>query len=130
MMKTIKTSKTVPVGELAGTSLDWAVAKCDSIEVEYIDDGRTRCLLRLSPFTILYSPSTNWTQGGSIIERDGISLRPHDHHVHKWSAEHPLGSAKSRLSSFSTGPSPLVAAMRCYMTGKLGDSIEIPEEII
>ena len=28
-----------------------------------------------------------------------------------------------------TGPAPLVAAMRCYVANKLGDEVEIPEEL-
>ncbi len=27
------------------------------------------------------------------------------------------------------GPTPLIAAMRCYVASKLGDEIEIPEEL-
>lgn len=67
-MTKIKTS------ELTKVTLDWAVAKCETLEVEYINDGITRCLLRVSPFTSRYSPSTDWAQGGPIIEREKISL--------------------------------------------------------
>jgi len=28
-----------------------------------------------------------------------------------------------------TGPTPLIAATRCYVASKLGDDIEIPEEL-
>jgi hypothetical protein len=28
------------------------------------------------------------------------------------------------------GPTPLIAAMRCYVASKLGDEIEIPEELL
>jgi len=27
------------------------------------------------------------------------------------------------------GPTPLIAAMRCYVASKLGDEVEIPEEL-
>jgi hypothetical protein len=27
------------------------------------------------------------------------------------------------------GPTPLIAAMRCYVASKLGDEIDIPEEL-
>ena len=29
----------------------------------------------------------------------------------------------------SFGPTPLIAAMRCYVTSKLGDEVEIPEAL-
>jgi hypothetical protein len=28
------------------------------------------------------------------------------------------------------GPTPLIAAMRCYVASKLGDTVEIPEELL
>lgn len=28
------------------------------------------------------------------------------------------------------GPTPLIAAMRCYVASKLGDEVEIPEELL
>jgi hypothetical protein len=27
------------------------------------------------------------------------------------------------------GPTPLIAAMRCYVASKMGDEIELPEEV-
>ena len=27
------------------------------------------------------------------------------------------------------GPTPLIAAMRCYVASKLGDEVEVPEEL-
>jgi hypothetical protein len=31
--------------------------------------------------------------------------------------------------SESEGPTPLIAAMRCYVASKLGDEVEIPSEL-
>lgn len=28
------------------------------------------------------------------------------------------------------GPTPLIAAMRCFVASKLGDEVEIPEELV
>ena len=28
------------------------------------------------------------------------------------------------------GPTPLIAAMRCYVASKLGDEVEVPEELL
>jgi hypothetical protein len=28
------------------------------------------------------------------------------------------------------GPTPLVAAMRCYVASKLGDTVEIPDDLV
>jgi hypothetical protein len=40
-----------------------------------------------------------------------------------WKAERYVGSAHT----YGYGPTPLIAAMRCYVASKLGDDIEIPE---
>jgi hypothetical protein len=31
--------------------------------------------------------------------------------------------------AWAKGPTPLIAAMRCYVTLKLGDEVEVPEEL-
>lgn len=109
----------IKTSELIDEKLDWAVAKCWDVEVEYINDGITRCLLKVAPFTGIYAPSTNWSQGGPIIERHVFELR--DLSDDGWEA---VG-----MSATITGPTPLIAAMRCYVASKLGDEIEIPEEL-
>lgn len=123
----------IKTSELTGPALDWAVAKCEGVEVEHINDGITRCLLRVSPFTGRYSPSTDWLQGGPIIEREGIT-------VSKYS---PAALVESGCEWFSTtwdstgsmyrvleGHTPLIAAMRYYVASRLGDEVEIPEDLI
>ena len=75
------------------------------------------------------SPSTNWAQGGPIIEREVISLVFLGDH---WVASTPnpeakLGDGRDPLEAY--GPTPLIAAMRCYVSSKLGDEVELPEEL-
>jgi hypothetical protein len=64
-------------------------------------------------------PSTDWSQGGPIIERERISIT---HQVGRWAAQ-------TDDDLFAYGPTPLIAAMRCYVASKLGDEVEIPEEL-
>lgn len=68
------------------------------------------------------TPSTDWAQGGPIIEREHIGtyhfVLPED----GWAAsvfDDPI----------YVGPTPLIAAMRCYVASKLGDEVEVPEEL-
>ena len=68
--------------------------------------------------------ATDWAEGGPIIEREQISLG------HQPSA--PDGSkwySTNRQGAFGISNTPLIAAMRCYVASKLGDEIEIPEEL-
>jgi hypothetical protein len=43
----------------------------------------------------------------------------------KWQAECNSNDYHNRQH----GPTPLIAAMRCYVASKLGDAVEIPEEL-
>lgn len=69
-----------------------------------------------------YAPehSTNWSQGGPIIERERFLLRTTGN---TW-------MAYSYDQKFQYGPTPLIAAMRCYVASKLGDEVNIPEELL
>ena len=104
--------------ELTGAALDWAVAKC----VGHIDDETI--IRRLDPdeegWCIAYS--TDWAQGGAIIEQEGMQL---------WKGGTWCASLDQSFNpqDFQTGTTPLIAAMRCYVASKLGDEVEIPEEL-
>ncbi len=103
--------------ELTGAALDWAVAKCEGRAFEavesfmtYHDDGEMHY-------------STDWSQGGPIIEREGIRL--HRSMTGQWWA-----GPESDPHRPVDGPTPLIAAMRCYVASRLGDTSDIPEELL
>ena len=100
--------------ELTGAALDWAVAKCEGYRLDLVPEDS-------------YSPSTDWSQGGPIIEREGISI------VQQGDAAEWVASVYNHNEddwhSHTNGPTPLIAAMRCYVASKLGDEVEIPEEL-
>ena len=108
--------------ELEGAALDWAVAKCEGEEVRLIK-GQLETLWTDNG----YKPSTDWSQGGPIIEREGINLDNYAKNP-KWSAWTPAPDRESGEAQ-AYGPTPLIAAMRCYVASKLGDEVEIPEEL-
>lgn len=105
--------------ELTGAALDWAVAKCEGLSPE-ID----QCVLVDSEY---YVPSEDWAQGGPIIEREGMDLHRED--LNKWLARMWWDDENSSGDVQMYGPTPLIAAMRCYVVSKLGDTVEIPEEL-
>jgi hypothetical protein len=105
--------------ELTGAALDRAVAKREgpnSVASCYYDDD-TPLWLEEAPEPE-WKPSTNWSQGGPIIERGLIVISPDPQHG--WRANPYMD-----LTEFY-GPTPLIAAMRCYVASKLGDEVEIP----
>lgn len=110
--------------ELTGTALDWTVAKCEQIQGQNIREGFDGKLLVVDKydFGAPAEYSTNWEQSGPIIEREKISLMystNNDWHVCKGFSPHRHWIAST----------PLIAAMRCYVASKLGDEVEIPEEL-
>ena len=109
--------------ELIGHALDWAVAKCEGITltssgyIEYVVDHLN------SEFT-KYTPSTDWAQGGPIIEREKIQVNP-SISSDAWGAANP---SKDQCV-WVWAETPLIAAMRVYVASKLGDTIEVPEAL-
>jgi len=93
----------IKTAELTGIALDRAVAHALGAP----DDGNG-----------LPYYSTDWAQGGPIIERERIDVL-YEHDL-RWIAVPQKG-----IESY--GPTPLIAAMRCYVASKLGDEVEIPE---
>lgn len=98
--------------ELTGAALDWAVAKCEGVT-----------WTAFPGYTYQHGEghySTNWAQGGPIIEREKIQIK-----------ENGFGHwfAKIGKGNWMRGPTPLIAAMRCYVASKLGEDVSIPEEL-
>ena len=93
--------------ELQGAALDWAVEKANGGDHTYNPRGY----------------SMDWAFGGPIIEREGINLTV-GLSIYDWWAVDDGGAG-----SKANGPTPLIAAMRCYVASKLGNEVEIPEEL-
>jgi len=129
--------------ELTGHALDWAVAKAEGLldprdyfgkmvpsvvlDMKYWTDGTP--IVRLNPcpdvyYKAEYDPSTKWQHGGPIIEEEAIQLSP-DEYTGTWTAYTTLEGEPYEYP----GPTALIAAMRCYVASKLGDNIDLPEEL-
>jgi len=102
----------IKTAELIGPALDWAVAKCEW----YREEGDWRGLY-------IADYSTDWVQGGPIIEREKIGLDPFGE---TWIAHPSYRPIQPNVS----GPTPLISAMRCYVASKLGDEVDVPEELL
>ena len=100
----------IKTNELNDVALDWAVLFARNPSVAGLFSV-THCVP--APF------STEWALGGPIMESEGISLYLYG--GSEWEAH--VGNKAYQ------GPTPLVAAMRCYVASKLGDEVEIPEAL-
>lgn len=110
------------VSELNGTALDWAVAKCEGRGIEFEDprDPWLTCDGIADQPLHSYTPSTDWSQGGPIIEREFIAV---------WFSKGDWKSQRRDTSNKQHGPTPLIAAMRCYVSATIGEEVEIPENL-
>ena len=123
--------------ELIGPALDWAVAESEgNVRLQY--DSREGLIICNILGWIPYRPSVAWAQGGPIIEREMIDLRkiynnglPNANPYDCWKAEIIFRDGKLVAGDlFAYGPTPLVAALRCYVSSVLGEEVEVPDELL
>ena len=115
----------VKTSELTDHTLDWAVGFARCMEVTEGKPVLSRDMMAKALKNGMVSPSTNWSQGGPIIERESIRITPFPPGRERegWSA----GIYDRAVAH--PGPTPLIAAMRCYVASKLGEEIDVPEEL-
>lgn len=117
---------TIFVSEASGTVLDWMVAKCEQVHVGICLGGylALQSSANSSPYSARrYSPSNDWAQGGPIIWKEGIGFF--------WDSGNKEWTASNSSGTFcEVGHTPLIAAMRCYVVTKLGEKVEVPEEML
>lgn len=110
--------------ELVGVALDWAVAKAKGY-AEFVLDAKRFIEMHETGH---YNYSQEWAQGGPIIEREEISVAKVGRSLDDAMAPHPdcwcshIDGVYARY-----GPTPLIAAMRCYVASKLGAEVDVPE---
>ena len=100
--------------QLTGHALNWAVS-----QVEGIDHDTAILNITIGDDNGWFLDYLTWAQGGMIIEREKIEL---EYGGFEW-------WARIKADEDFEGTTPLIAAMRCYVASKLGDDVEIPEEI-
>lgn len=112
----------VKTSELVGPALDWAVLA--ALEVNGNQSyWKSQMLERPQSYT--FRPSTDWSQGGPLIDEYDVGLAKMEYG--DWCA----AANCTEVSAFNdTGPTPLIAAMRAIVAAKLGDTVQIPSELI
>lgn len=124
----------IKTSELTGPALDWAVATAEGalrpLGNVVVEGKRLWIEVACNPFDrenwdVEYTPSTDWAQGGPIIEREGIELKRGLVTPFVWAA-----FAFRSPRAHCCGPTPLIAAMRCFVTFKLGVEVDVPKELL
>lgn len=96
------------VSELDGTLLDVAVAKAEG----YAGSNRPPN----------FSPSTNWGDGGPIMEREGVAPFSYQVDGVRFWAANMEGAYPAATHGTK---SMLVAGMRAYLASKFGEEVEL-----
>ena len=119
----------VKTNELIGAALDWAVGVAEGRQ-----PGAYKGVVRAtahpdcpdSPpmFGPELSYSTDWAQGGPILDRERITIR-------QWTNMPIIHAYMPHDGApWGAGPTPLIAAMRCFCCSRLGREIEVPDELL
>lgn len=131
-MKIVK----VNVREVEVHVLNWLVAQCRHKEKRHsygepVFTAKTKRVYEtegLRHAGVIYTPSTDPKQAYTIIYHEKISIvfrKANDY----WLATCDVGCDALPKPRYATGPDPLIAAMRCYVISKMGEVVDVPEEL-
>ena len=132
------------VSELSEIQLNWAVLTLEGYVVRVLSNSNGRVFLNtIAQDDVLdtnFGPNfaINWKDGGPIIAREiwkifknvgGTYTAQIKHRIHYYS---PTYDADVGTDAYVTqsGDTMLEAAMRCYVSYKLGDEVDIPEALL
>jgi hypothetical protein len=116
----------IKTSELTGPALDWAVAKAQGKRPSLFIYQQTGALAKEHNY------SSDWSQGGPIIERERMQIAPLPDKGWRghWRSFNSADRREVWMDCFDEGITPLIAAMRCYVASKLGDTVDVPEELV
>ena len=118
----------IKTSELTGAALDWAVQEAQLNTLKQPELGLLINQIGYGETVKRYS--TNWSQGGPIIERESIDVRAPRPMWLYWKAYSSEWNQFGLIENNTQyGDTLLIAAMRCYVQSKLGDEVEIPDEL-
>ena len=74
--------------------------------------------------------SRKWEAGGKVIEKmlaspEALVIE----HTHRADPEQRYVASLNQPHKFCFGPTPLIAAMRCFVSSRMGDEVEGPDEV-
>jgi len=111
---------TINTADLTGAALHWAVAKA----------------IGSTDTTAPYS--TEWYLGGPILHDHGIGFHRNGKRVYaneakRWEANRTVNQDEApilRHGYRAHGETPLIASMRCLVRSKLGETVDVPADLI
>jgi hypothetical protein len=116
--------------ELIDAQLDWAVAMSEGFQPVYTNGSILPVFRKCEAVeNTIRGYSTDWAQGGPIIERESIEVKKGKPLYFPQGNEQGNYYEPLWISGKQHGQTPLIAAMRCFVASKLGDEVDIPKEL-
>ena len=131
-MKTI----TINTADLSGAALDWAVAKVEGVSTVMFRPEKTEPRKPFALFGSLalsiggdnpeysYSPSSCWHCGGPLIDKFRVRVVYSDDDIT------PYAVTRECHPALQAGDTVLQAAMRAIVASELGDTVDVPAELV
>ncbi|MBV4490913.1 DUF2591 domain-containing protein [Pseudomonas oryzicola] len=124
----------VRVSNLVGEALGWAVGKAEGLDLQLAPPGYNGVPWRVFAryqgqaieHTKRFNPWEDWALGGPLIDKYKLDLgAPLENKSGPWNANtewgHPLGQK---------GETALVAVCRAIVAHMLGDTVQVPKELM
>lgn len=111
----------VKTADLIGPALDWAVAKAIGLEEETLDPLTWECTAYPSG---CYNYSTDWSQGGPLIDKYIGSL------YRDWTLSETPTAVVEGTAHVAAGSTYLLALCRAIVAAKLGNTVQVPAELV
>lgn len=131
--------KKIKVSEASGAALDWLVGTAQGYELSlYGVSPSIRARVPGLGVHAPWAPSRYCNQADPIIDRELIATSPvlggtwnaYIANGTRWVPRNQSGVEVYSWEFKQTGSTRLIAALRCYVASKLGDEVEVPEELI
>ncbi|MNH21221.1 hypothetical protein D3C81_484740 [compost metagenome] len=127
----------VRTADLAGEALGWAVGKAEGLDLQLAPPGYNGVPWRVFAryqgqaieHTKRYNPWEDWALGGPIIDRLRVDLSSppaiDTNNEIGWQARPDDGR-----TFWHSGGTALIAACRAVVAAKLGDTVQVPKELM
>lgn len=128
----------IKTSELKEKALDWAVAIANNMKpiIHKIQCGSPGTPFKYKGYVAIpcsngdcwtYEPTLKHELSGRIMDANFIStVWAPGLEEHEWRAETPT----DMNDQSETGPTRVIAALRCFVASKLGAEVEIPDELV
>ena len=119
----------IKTGELIDLALNWAVAYAQGRTPTLNMNSHGRVwhgwwLATGGVYERMPNYSNDWAQAGPILDRERITIR-------QWTGMPIIHAYMPHDGApWGAGPTALIAAMRCFCRSKLGDEVEVPDELL